>query len=210
MRRFRPEVEPCETRVCPTLVFIFPGNALAAASPGLQTQTAADRLIRDGEQPIQVSTPALDGPAAFYRIADYVRTVSQGQPIGLMGFSAGGALAMRLAGQPGLNVQAVMNYYGPPDLDAWIASHGDDYYYRYVASHVHLTSAVENLLSGPSTSSAYFVGAFGLDDQNVIASVSVASFQRDFQQGHIYLYPGPHGVTLYADYAAYQDFLDHL
>ena len=136
--------------------------------------------------------------------------MSQGQPIGLMGFSAGGALAMRLAGQPGLNVTAVMDYYGPPDLDAWIASHHDDYYYRYVASHVHLTTAVENLLSGPSTSNADFVGAFGLDDGNVIASVSTASFEKDFQHGQVYDYPGPHGVTLYADYTAYQDFLDHL
>jgi acetyl esterase/lipase len=210
MRRFRPVVEPCEVRSCPTLVFVFPGNALAAASPDFVTQTAADRLMRSGDQAIQVSTPALDGPDDFYQIVDYVRTVSQGQPIGLMGFSAGGALALRLAGQPGLNVTAVMNYYGPPDLDAWIASHQDDYYYRYVASHVHLTSAVESLLSGPTTSNAYFVSAFGLDDRNVIASVSTASFQRDFPHGQVYYYAGPHGVTLYADYAAYQDFVDHL
>jgi hypothetical protein len=210
MRRFRPEVAPCESRVHPTLVFIFPGNALAAASPDVPTQTAAQRLIREGDQAIQVNTPALNGPGAFYRIANFVRTVSRGQPIGLMGFSAGGALAMRLAGQPGLNVTSVMDYYGPPDLNAWIASHRGDYYYRYVASHVHLTGAVENLLSGPSTSNAYFVGAFGLHDANVIASVSAKSFQKDFQHGQVYYYPGPHGVTLYADYAAFQDFLDHL
>lgn len=210
MRRFRPEVEACESRDCPTLVFIFPGNALAAAAPDLPTKLAADRLRRAGHQPIQVSTPALNGPGAFNRIVNYVRTVSQGQPIGLMGFSAGGALALRLAGQPGLNVTSVMDYYGPPDLNAWIASHGHDYYYRYVASHVHLTAAVKNLLSGPSPSSAYFVGAFGLSDANVTASVSTAAFQRDFQHGHVFLYPGPHGVTLYADYVAFQDFLDHL
>ena len=65
--------------------------------------------------------------------------MSHGQPIGLVGFSAGGALAMRLAGQPGLNVKSVMDYYGPPDLNAWIASHGHDHYYQYVTSHVHLT-----------------------------------------------------------------------
>ncbi len=210
MRRFRPEVEPCESRVYPTLVFIFPGNALAAASPNFVTQTAADRLIRNGDQAIQVSTPALDGPGAFYRIAQFVRTVSQGQPIGLMGFSAGGALALRLAGQPGLNVQSVMDYYGPPDLDAWLASHGHDSYYQYVTSHVHLTGAVDQLLSGPSTSKAYFVAAFGLADRNVQAAVSTASFHQDFANGQVYDYPGPHGVTLYADYAAFQDFLDHL
>jgi hypothetical protein len=210
MRRYRPEVEPCESRVYPTLVFIFPGNALAAAAADIPTQTAADQLIRHGDQAIQVSTPALNGPGAFYRIVDYVRTVSQGQPIGLVGFSAGGALAMRLAGQPGLNVQSVMDYYGPPDLDGWIASHNDDRYYQYVVSHVHLTNQVANLLSGPSPSDAYFVAAFGLEDENVIASVSTEYFQKDFQHGQVYYYSGPHGVTLYADYAAFQDFLDHL
>ena len=46
---------------------------------------------------------------------------------------------MRLAGQPGLNVKAVMDYYGPPDLNAWFASHGHDHYYQYVTSHVHVT-----------------------------------------------------------------------
>src|SRR5262245_46365292 len=105
MRQFRPDVEPCESRVYPTMVFIFPGNALAAASPQIQTQTAAAQLRRLGNQPIQVSTPALDGPGAFHSIAHYVRAVSRGRPIGLMGFSAGGTLALRLASQPGLNVR---------------------------------------------------------------------------------------------------------
>jgi Dienelactone hydrolase family len=210
MRRYRPQVEPCESRVYPTMVFIFPGNALAAASPDIPTQTAAARLLRDGDQPIQVSTPAMDGPADFYQVADYVRSVSHGQPIGLVGFSAGGALAMRLADQPGLNVKSVMDYYGPPDLDDWIASHHRDHYYRYVVSHVHLTSGITKLYSGPSPSDAYFVGAFGLHDNNVIPSVSTVAFQTDFQHGQVYYYHGPHGVTLYADYAAFQDFLDHL
>ncbi len=210
MRRYRPQVEPCESRVCPTMVFIFPGNALAAATPSIPTQTAADRLLRKGDQPIQLSTPAMDGPADFYEVADYVRSVSQGQPIGLVGFSAGGALAMRLADQPGLDVKSVMDYYGPPDLDDWIASHNGDHYYQYVVSHVHLTPEVTRLFSGPSMSDAYFVGAFGLHDDNVIPSVSTVAFQTDFQHGQVYYYDGPHGVTLYADYAAFQDFLDHL
>jgi hypothetical protein len=203
-------VERCETRFCPTLVFVFPGNALASASPDIPTQTAFDRLIRSGNQAIQVSTPALNGPGAFYRIARFVRTVSQGQPIGLMGFSAGGALALRLADQPGLNVRAVMDYYGPPDLSAWLANHGHDSYYQYVTSHVHLTGDVVRLLSGPSTTTAYSVAAFGLEDRNVQPAVSTASFQTDFPHGQVFYYPGPHGVTLYANYAAFQDFLGHL
>ncbi len=192
------------------MVFIFSGNALAAAPTDYRTQVAADQLARHGDQPIQVSTPALDGPGAFYHIADYIRTVSHGQPIGLVGFSAGGALAMRLAGQPGLDVTSVMNYYGPPDLKDWITYHQDDRYFRYVSSHVHLTGGIVDLFSGPSTSDAYFVNAFGLHDRNVVSSVSTASFYRDYQHGQVFDYPGPHGVTLYADYSAFQDFLDHL
>ena len=40
-----------------------------------------------------------------------------------MGFSAGGALAMRLAGVPGLRVQAVMSFFGVPDLRVWLNEH---------------------------------------------------------------------------------------
>jgi hypothetical protein len=192
------------------MVFIFPGNALAAASPDIPTQLAADRLARLGDRPIQVSTPAMDGPGAFEAVANYIRTVSQGQPIGLLGFSAGGALALHLAEQPGLDVRSVLDYYGPPDLTDWLASHGHDHYYQYVTSHVHLTPAVVDLLSGPTTSGAHFVAAFGSHDGNVEPSVSTASFQRDFPGGQVFVYPGPHGVTLYADYAAFQTFLDHL
>ena len=164
-----------------------PGGGRADARPSSPRTGSRVRAIR----PIQVSTPAMDGPGVFYHLANYLRTVSHGQPIGLLGFSAGGALAMRLAGQPGLNVTAVMNYYGPPDLEDWIAHHGDDFYYRYVASHVHLTSGIVDLLSGPSTSDAYFVNAFGLRDRNVVSSVSTASFHKDFQHGQVYTYHGP-------------------
>jgi hypothetical protein len=210
MRRFKPELEPCESRTSLTLVFIFNGNALAAAAPNSRTQLAADQLLRHGDQPVQVSYPALNGPGVFDKIANEVRDASHGQPIGLVGFSAGGALAMRLAGQPGIDATSVMNYYGPPDLKDWIAYHHDDFYYRYVVSHVNLTSGIINLFSGPSDSQAYFVNAFGLDDRNVVSSVSTASFYQDFQNGAVYDYSGPHGVTLYADYPAFQDFLNHL
>lgn len=210
MRRFRPQVEPCESRAHPTMVFIFPGNALAAAAPDIPTETAAQRLAQLGYQPVQVSTPALNGTGAFLRVARYVRRVSHGQPIGLMGFSAGGALAMRLAGQPGLNVKAVMDYYGPPDLRDWFASHGHDHYYQYVTSHVHVTPAVIKLMSGPTRSGAYFVGAFGTHDANVGAVQSGASFHRDFPNGQVFNYVGSHGVTLSADYRAFETFLNHL
>lgn len=210
MRRFRPGVEPCERRACPTLVFIFPGNALQAAKPDVPTQVAAAELARIGDRSVQVSTPAMDDPGDFEAVADYVRAVSQGQPIGLVGFSAGGALALHLADQPGLDVQSVLDFYGPPDLKDWLASHGHDRYYQVVTSHVHLTPEVVDLLSGPVKTDAHVVAAFGLKDDNVIPSVSAAALQKDFPGGQVFYYDGPHGVTIAADYAAFQNFVDHL
>jgi hypothetical protein len=210
MRRFRPALEQVEGRLLPTRVFIFSGDALGPTGPTFVTQLAADQLRRHGVHPIQMSTPALNSPRVVYRIANDIRHRSHDQPIGLLGFSAGGALAMRLAGLPGLNVPSVMNYYGPPDLKDWIAFHGHDAQYRYVMSQVHLTRGLIDLFSGPSPSQTYFVNAFGLYDRNVVSSVSIASFYKDFQHGQVSIYPSIHGVTLYADYGAFQDFLDHL
>jgi hypothetical protein len=192
------------------MVFIFPGAALAAAGPQIPTETAAAQLAREGYQPIQVSTPAMNGPGAFYSVANYIRRVSRGQPIGLVGFSAGGALALHLAQQPGINARSVLDFYGPPDLKDWLAYHGHDYYYQYVTSRVHLTPQVVRLLSGPTTSSAHFVAAFGLRDPNIAPAMSTASFRRDFPHGDVFYYPGPHGVTLYSDYAAFQNFVKYL
>ncbi len=103
-----------------------------------------------------------------------------------------------------------MNYYGPPDLKDWLAFHNGDRYFKYVTSHVHFDAGIIRLLSGPSPSTAYTVNAFGLKDRNIVASLSTASFNRDFKTGEILYYPGPHGVTLYADHAAFDDFLEHL
>ena len=103
-----------------------------------------------------------------------------------------------------------MSYYGPPDLSDWLSYHDGDRYFRYVTSHVHFDADVINLLSGVSDSEAYIVTAFGLTDQNVVASMSTVSFDRDFPDGHVYYYDGPHGVTLYADYTAFENFVSHL
>jgi hypothetical protein len=210
MRRFQPSIEPFEPRLLPTLVFVFNGNAFAAAKPNSITQIAADQLIRHGDQAIQVTTPAMNGPSAFFQLANEIRAMSKGRPIGLMGFSAGGALAMRLAGLPGLNVKAVMSYYGPPDFRDWLNYHYGDHFYRYVTTHVHVTPGFVRLMSGVGDTQAYIVSAFGLHDQNIQSAMSTASFDRDFQQGAVYYYPGPHGVTLYACYPAFADFLAHL
>src|SRR5437016_11342991 len=183
MRRFQPSCEPIEPRVLPTLVFVFNGNAFAQAKPSQLTQLAADQLQRHGDQAIQLTTPAMNSPGAFYQLANEIRGISRGRPIGLMGFSAGGALAMRLAGLPGLNVKAVMNYYGPPDFGDWLAYHRGDRFFQYVTTHVRVSPGFVRLMSGPSATQTYIVSAFGLGDQNIVSSMSTSSFERDFRQG---------------------------
>jgi hypothetical protein len=103
-----------------------------------------------------------------------------------------------------------MNFYGPPDLNDYLAYHNGDRFYRYVGANVDFNRNVIKLLSGPSSSTAYVVNAFGLHDRNVVAAVSTASFARDFRYGETFDYPGPHGVTLFGDYPAFQAFLAHL
>ena len=137
--QFRPSLEPLEPRALTTLVFLFNGNAFAAADPGRVTQNAAATLARDGDFAIQMSTPAMDSRGGFVQLSNQIRRMSRGQPIGLIGFRTGGAGALRLAEAPGLNVKAVfLNFYGPPDLQAWLQQHRGDIAYRYVATRVRL------------------------------------------------------------------------
>ena len=123
---------------------------------------------------------------AFYGLADEIHAISHGQPIGLVGFSSGGGLALRLSEVPDLNVQAVMSYYGPPNLNDWLNYHFGDRYFRWVTGHVHFDTGIINLLSGVSDSDAYIVTAFGLTDKNVVAAPSTVSFEQDFPDGHVY------------------------
>src|SRR5262249_16349017 len=120
MKPFQPTFERCESRRLPTLVFVFNGNAFAEAKPNALTQLPADQLARHGDRAIQLATPAMNSAGDFYQLAHRIRAISKGRPVGLMGFSAGGALAMRLAALPRLNVKAVMNFYGPPDFRDWL------------------------------------------------------------------------------------------
>jgi len=149
-------------------------------------------------------------PGAFQALADRVASLANGQPIGLVGFRAGGSWAVRLSELPELHVKAVLNFYGPPDLQDWFSYHGRDRFAQYVISHVDLTSDFVALMSGASQSQAFIVNAFGTNDQNVVASVSTASFERDFQHGQVFTYPGPHGVSPLASVLAYDDFVEHL
>jgi dienelactone hydrolase len=195
----------------PTLVFVFNGNGFAAAQPdGVHTGVAAFYLAENGDRAIQMATPAMASPSDFYGFAAEIRAISKGQPIGLMGFSAGGALAMRLATIPQLNVQAALSYYGPPDLKNWLTEHRGDAHYQRVVSHVQFDPGIINLLSGVAHSHAHIIDVFGLKDTTVVAGTSTVSFERDFPDGDDFYYPGPHGVTMKACYPAFEDFLAHL
>jgi dienelactone hydrolase len=211
MREFHPSCEALESRQLPTMVFIFNGNGYAEASPDAEhTGLAAQRVAAQGDTPVQLTTPAMNSPAAFYRVADRIAEISKGEPIGLLGFSSGGGLALRLSGVASLNVKAVLSYYGPPDLSDWLAYHDGDRYYRWVTGHVNFDPGIINLLSGPSSSTSYQIDVLGEQDRNVVASDSTISFERDFPNGHVDYYDGPHGVSLFADYSAFEDFLAHL
>jgi hypothetical protein len=211
MKRFHPSFDQCESRILPTLVFVFNGNGFAKSWPdAAHTQLAARELLAHGDRAVQLATPAMSSPADFNRLAAAILGISKGRSIGLMGFSAGGTLAMRLSQITKLHATAVMNYYGPPDLADWLDYHRGDRFYSHVVTHVQLSRRIITLLSGPSTSTAFIVSAFGLNDHNIVSSVSTASFNRDFMHGEVFTYAGPHGVTLKADLPAFSAFLSHL
>jgi hypothetical protein len=211
MRQFQPSFEQFESRFLPTLVFIFDGNAFAEAKPNQQlTQTAAQQLMALDDHAVQMTTPAMTSPAAFYQVAAQIQKTSKGQPIGLLGFSAGGTLALRLSSIAGLNVRAALSYYGPPDFADWLNFHRGDRFYRKVTSMTHFSAGIVKLLSGVSYSNAQVIDVFGMRDKNVVSSQSTASFYRDFPDGRVYHFSGGHGVNIYADYPAFKDFVSHL
>ena len=208
--RYAPRVEACEARVLTALVFVLNGNAFSEASPNDLTANAAGVLQAAGHRVVQLGYPEIATPSAYYGLATQIKSMSRGRPIGLVGFSAGGSLASRLSSIESLNVKAVLNEYGPPDMRDWYRYHGADRFGLYVRSHVPMTPQAVALLSGPSTSKAYIAAAFGSGDRNVTASHSIASFHRDFSAGKSYTYRGGHGASISASRAALEDFLAHL
>jgi hypothetical protein len=202
--------ERCEDRSLSALVFVLNGNAFSEARPSILTANAAQVLEDSGNHAIQLSYPTVSTPAAVQGVAAQIKSLSHGQPVGIVGFSAGGTLALHLAENPALRVTDVLAYYGPPDLRDYLSLHRGDRFGRYVRSRVPFTPPVVALLSGPSATTAHIIDAFGLSDPNVLAGPSTASFRRDFPQGHVYSYPGPHGVSIRASPAALEDFLEHL
>ena len=208
--RYSCEFEQCEDRVLNTLVFAINGNAYGPTQAGGLTAIAAHVLHMAHDQVIQLSTPPLTSRAAFLQVASQVERLSRGQPIGIVGFSAGGTLAVRLAGVPSLNVVDVLDYYGPPDLRDYLAYHHGDKDDQYIESHNPPDQSAIDQLSGPSDTTAYVVAAFGLKDTNVVPSVSTADLEQDFPRTSVYTYNGGHGVTIAACPPAVADFFNHL
>ena len=205
-----PSFEQCEERVLNTLVFVLNGNAYSAASPSILTANAAQVLRQAGQQAVQLAYPSMATPAAFYGLEHRIKSLSHGQPIGIVGFSAGGSLAVRIATDKALHVVSVLDYYGPPDLNDYFRYHKSDRFSQYILGHVPFTRGAINLLSGPIATDVHVVGAFGLRDANVVASQSTASLQRDLPEASIYTYAGPHGVGINASRPALNEFLVNL
>jgi hypothetical protein len=93
-------------------------------------------------------------------------------------------------------VVAVLDYYDPADLGDWFQYHKSDRFGTYVMTHIDLTNAGINALSGPINTTAYEVAAFGTYDRNVVATQSMAGFRRELPKASLYTYAGPHRVGI--------------
>ena len=206
----RPTVEVCEDRTLMTLVFVLNGASFAATGPGRLTAGAASVLQHAGDRVVQLANPAINSAAAYNALAHRVVKLAHGQTVGLVGFSAGGALALHIATTPGLKVSSVLDYYGVPDVRAYLQRHAGDHVYRPISGLAPFRDSLVSTLSGPIGTSAHVVAAFGEFDPNVRADTSAADLLQDDPGADVYTYPGAHGVAITASPAALDDFLSHL
>jgi dienelactone hydrolase len=204
------QFEVCEGRLLTTLVFVLNGASFSATGPNQLTANAAAVLQQAGNRVVQLSNPAINTASAFKALARKVVNLAHGQNVGLVGFSAGGALALRIAATPGLRVSAVLDYYGVPDIQAYLQRHSGDHNYRPISGLAPFRPSLVSLLSGPLATSAHVVAAFGRYDPNVRADTSSADLLRDDPNAQSYTYPGAHGVPITASRPALDDFLSHL
>ncbi len=209
-RRSAPAVESLEQRALTALVFVFNGNSFNVAGPSVLTANAAAILARSGNRVVQLSNPRINSAAELKHLAAGVARLAGGQPVGLVGFSAGGALALRIAALPGVNASAVLDYYGVPDVRDYLSLHSRDHFYRPIAGLAPFSRSVVSLLSGPLQTKAHVVAAFGQSDPHVQAATSSADLHADGPSADIYIYPGGHGVSIDASPSALDDFLAHL
>lgn len=209
-RRAAPDFDRCEDRVLTALVFVLNGASFAAAGPNRLTADAAAVLRQAGNQVVQLSNPPIHSAAALAGFEARVVKLAHGRTVGLVGFSAGGALALRLAAAPGLKVSAVLDYYGVPDVRAYLGRHAADHNFRPISGLAPFRPSLVALLSGPVKTSAHVVAAFGAYDPNVRADTSTADLLRDDPHADVYTYPGAHGARITASLPALDDFLAHL
>lgn len=203
--------EQCENRtLLSPLVIILNGNAYSPAGPNNLTANAALILAHDGCRTLQLGYGKMNTAAAFGGLEHQVAHITHGQSVSIVGFSAGGTLALRLAFDKTINVKSVLDYYGPPNVRDYFAYHGHDRFAQYVQGHVGFTHAGIAALSGPMTTSAHVVCAFGLKDINVVASQSIASLNRDLSRAVAYTYDGGHGVGISTCQPALDEFLSNL
>jgi dienelactone hydrolase len=203
-------VERCEDRCLTTLIFVLNGNGFAAAGPNQLTANAAAVLRQAGEQVVQLSNATINTTAAYDALAGKIVKLAHGEDVGLVGFSAGGALAIHLASTPGLKVNAVLDYYGVPDIRAYLERHRIDHKLRPISGLAPFRPPLVSLLSGPLTTSAHVIAAFGDRDPNVRSDASSADLLGDDPYSHIYTYNGGHGVSITASQPALADFLRDL
>ena len=208
--RRQPTLERCEDRALLTLVVVFNGNSFRAAKPDALTAQAAAVLRAAGNQVVQLGNPAINSPAALTKLAGQVAKLADGRSVGLVGFSAGGALALRVATDSRVHASAVLDYYGVPDVQDFLNRHAADGFVRPIAGLAPFRPAVVNAFSGSIATTAHIVGAFGQDDPNVAAATSEADLKADAPTADVETYPGGHGAAINASPTALQDFLAHL
>ena len=212
MTRRRPTpplaVEACEPRALLTLVFVLNGNSFNAAKPNALTANAASVLRAAGAQVVQLGNPKIGSPAALAALANQIGHQAHGRAVGIVGFSAGGALALRLAATPGLKVNAVLDYYGVPDVRAYLGRHPGTT--NPIAGLAPFRAPLVARLSGPVATPARVVAAFGAADPHVDADASRADLLADAPGAAVYTYDGGHGVAIDASRPALADFLAHL
>lgn len=208
LRRTVPSVERCEDRTLLTLVFVLNGNSFRAAQPNRLTADAAHVLQAAGDQVIQLSNPTINSPAALRALGNQIRQRAHGQTVGLVGFSAGGALALRVAATPGLKVSSVLDYYGVPDVQKYLNRHTGTN--NPILGLAPFKAPLVAALSGPVTTTAHVVGAFGAADPHVNAAASEADLLADVPGADVFTYAGGHGVAITTSRPALDDFLAHL
>lgn len=209
-RAFWPSTESCEGRTLSTVIFILNGASFAATGPSPLTAEAAGVLQHGGNRVVQVSYPTINSVTAYHALTRRVVRMARGQEIGLVGFSAGGALALYIAETPDLKVEAVLDFYGVPDVRAYLQRHSTDHFVRPISGLAPFRNSMVSLLSGPITTSTSIIAAFGQFDPHVQADTSKADLLADDPTAHVYTYAGGHGVSIRASRAALDDFLSHV